>query len=73
MNGEEWQENTLQEEEEKVFISRSAQTPAPLEKHAKMKRESISPLVSKIKYLEFIMYKNKRKNPLEEPYQEESS
>ena len=48
MNQEEWQENTLQEAEEQVFISTTSQTLFPQEKHAKRTRESISPLVSEI-------------------------
>lgn len=73
MNQEEWQENTLQEVGEQVFISTTAQTPTPREKHAKRARERISPLVLEIQQSKFIMYKKKKNNPLEEPSQEESS
>ena len=74
MNQEEWQENTLQEAEEKVFISKTSHTPIPHEKHAKRTRESASPSVLEFPKIEFIMYKKKKKkNPLEEPFQEESS
>lgn len=56
MNQDQWDRNTLQEEEEKALSTTTSQTPLPQEKHNKRPREEISSPVTEISAKEFISY-----------------